>query len=104
MSILIKGVEMPKSCEECQVCDYEEGNCLLTGTNRISDGRNTLPHNGERRDWCPLIEIPPHGRLIDADALIKEWKLGFYRRIVEALMEDAPTIIEAERRKNNETF
>ena len=25
----------------------------------ISDGRP---------DWCPLIELPPHGRLIDADA------------------------------------
>lgn len=25
--------------------------------------------NGTRPSWCPLVPIPPHGRLIDADAL-----------------------------------
>ena len=70
-------------------------------------------------DWCPLIEIPPHGRLIDADALMNEFKiLQSGREIfgmeldssflssgqelstewycVEDAIEDAPTIIEAE--------
>ena len=31
-------------------------------------------------------------RLIDADALVNEWKNGFYKRLVETLMDDAPTI------------
>lgn len=31
-------------------------------------------------------------RLIDADALVNKWKNGFYRRLVETLMDDAPTI------------
>ena len=40
MAILIKGMEMPKSCFN-----------------------------------CPLIEVPePHGRLIDADALVEDLK------------------------------
>lgn len=26
----------------------------------------------ERAKNCPLVELPPHGRLIDADALLKE--------------------------------
>lgn len=37
-----------------------------------------------------------HGRLIDADALKEEWKEGFHKKIVDALMDDAPTIIEAD--------
>lgn len=38
-----------------------------------------------------------HGRLIDADALKDEWKEGFHRKMVEAIMDDAPTIIEADK-------
>ncbi len=38
-----------------------------------------------------------HGRLIDADALKNEWKNGFHKKIVDALMDDAPTIIEADK-------
>jgi hypothetical protein len=62
---------------------------------------------------CPLVPIPPHGRLIDADALTAElWKQrrnyqlldntqtadkimhGLYR--AEQIIGDMPTIIEAE--------
>jgi len=38
-----------------------------------------------------------HGRLIDADALKNGWKNGFHKKIVDALMDDAPTIIEADK-------
>lgn len=31
-------------------------------------------------------------RLIDADALVNEWEYGFYKRLVEVLVDDAPTI------------
>lgn len=46
MSILIRGMKMPKNCGECFV-----GNRTICADN------------------CPLIELPPHGRLIDADKL-----------------------------------
>ena len=46
--IIIKGMEMPENCETCFACDYEQGNCLASAE------RNTLPHNGKRRDWCHL--------------------------------------------------
>lgn len=43
------------------------------------------PYEGDRPDWCPLIEIPtPHGRLGDLDALEK----GFKRAIVTYLPKD----------------
>lgn len=47
------------------------------------------------RNGTPLPK--GHGRLIDADALKDEWKEGFHRKMVEALMDDAPTIIEADK-------
>jgi len=60
------------------------------------------------KDDCPLVEIPPHGRLIDADAVEKQidyvanldWniKVGVSGGMLAALeiVEDAQTIIEAE--------
>ena len=47
MSILIKGMEMPKNCSECPLVV-----CLSVESD------------------CPLVPVPPHGRLIDADALM----------------------------------
>jgi len=43
-----------------------------------------------------------HGRLIDADALKNEWKNGFHKKIVDALMDDAPTIIEADKTESED--
>ena len=67
MSECVVRMEMPKSCETCPACDYEEGNCLL------ADDRNTLPHNGKRRSWCPIVCALPenHGRLVDVDMVEK---------------------------------
>ena len=58
MSILIKGMKKPKSCNACMFDVY--GLCLI---NSNIEGDDELTHS------CPLIELPPHGRLIDADAL-----------------------------------
>ena len=90
MSVLIKGMEMPTSCRACMYSRTDIRNvdwCVLT--------EKDLPCD------CPLIEIPPHGRLIDADALLQEherivdsWGLA---HIVSAqAVRNAPTIIEAE--------
>ena len=54
MSIIIKGMDMPKSCWECEIFG-----CSL---------RDKLAHIEDRNPDCPLVEIPtPHGRLIDED-------------------------------------
>ena len=52
---------------------------------------------------CPLVPVPPHGRLIDADALKSD---GFHMIVcytgkmpyeyTAMLIDDAPTIIPAE--------
>ena len=44
----------------------------------VVKGHKTVgaPYGMPRPDWCPLVEIPEHGRLIDADAL----GIGEYER------------------------
>ncbi len=72
MSILIKGMEMPTNCWECpMVSGYEIADdaktlcstvrCRLTNTKRPA-GEAIAPD-------CPLVSVPPHGRLIDGDNL-----------------------------------
>ena len=98
MSILIKGMKMPKSCEECALWDIDHAYCRVPGVPW------TDYFYGEARlDDCPLVEVPPHGRLVDADAL----KATFCAECNHTITcEDcdidyhigrlAPTIIEAE--------
>ena len=69
MSVLIKGMNMPKNCRECKIKAWEERYniyvCPFGGILELS-----CLANG-RRDECPLVELPEkHGRLIDAEALI----------------------------------
>lgn len=103
MGVYIKGMEMPKNCGTCPL---RRGDC----SQRI--------YMEKRPDSCPIVPVPPHGRLIDADALIKEMDkqenamyehgrefsfsfesggdvcTAWYN--VEIMVEDAPTIIPAE--------
>ncbi len=110
MSILIKGMEMPTHCTECDF--WHDGvfeHCLLNTEIQNED----VPLNeGEFPNDCPLVEIPPHGRLIDADEL--RWfydnsnvaddvitkenydQLKVAVAVVRQTIDDAPTIIEAE--------
>ena len=62
MSVLIKGYEKPKRCVECIACFAKM--CLLKKSERC-------PLDGVP-EWCPMVEIlMPHGKLIDAEDLIK---------------------------------
>ena len=54
MSVLVRGMEMPKSCAYCR---FYGAYCYAKGDENTY---STLP--------CPLVPVPPHGRLIDADA------------------------------------
>ena len=108
MSILIKGMEMPTTCCYCKMIAYNpdivwnDGGinaiggycCVLTGE---------LIDNTTREEHCPLIPVPPHGRLIDADALDAdlEWQdmhTGEWDAVGFSIeeIENAPTIIPAE--------
>lgn len=86
MSIIIKGMEMPKNCRDCGI--EQEG--FWCGA--LDGYQNTRCFTNERREDCPLVELPPHGRLIDADAIDTSYSDP---EVIETL-QDAPTIIEAE--------
>ena len=101
--IIIKGMEMPTRCFSCPMCDVEnaEVNCAVSHCSYI-EYREVDPKVAiqERPSWCPLIELPPHGRLIDADALLaKENQHHEYFSdewyVETRTIENAPTVIEA---------
>lgn len=46
-------------------------------------------------DWCPIGEIKPHGRLIDADELLRT--VGYDMDVLHVEdIHNAPTVIDAE--------
>ena len=104
MSLLIKGREMPNNCQECVCINDEYFYCQAVG--RQPQDENVV---SRRPDWCPLVEVQPHGRLIDADALMKEIQETCKRlygtdditasptlSTFKIYIGEAPTIVEAE--------
>jgi hypothetical protein len=101
MSILIKGMEMPTRCEDCfcyrHNAEYDYAYCNISSVNVRGHG-NARPNN------CPLVPVPPHGRLIDADVAEvilfsdEDAKGDFCDGILFAAdwISEQPTIIEAE--------
>ena len=103
-SVMIKGMEIPSGCYDCPILQSSDG-CFDF---ECPFNSYLLWHNAEdviryRPDNCPLVEIPtPHGRLIDADALMEcRLELNHYEELKDGYIPDydldsAPTIIEAE--------
>ena len=82
MSILIKGMDMPKRCWECPCYNQEFFMCQVTEIEDYDDDGT------QRREDCPLIEIPtPHGRIVDIDT----WMMLYDKA-------DKPVVLEAEGR------
>ena len=117
MSILIKGMEMPKDCPFCPMAHFNKLDALtgcdvVPGKRYVKESETDYWNSDKRPDWCPFVEIPtPHGRLIDADAfedafiryyLTQERQNNLMFAAVEIkqqladMIADFPTIIEAE--------
>ena len=106
MSVLIKGMKMPKKCAECPFFiksnspKYPFVDCKIIG--RLGSVFNCI---GIPVD-CPLVELPPHGRLIDADALNDMINRSYPMTdridvhngyaICQEMIKLLPTVIEAE--------
>lgn len=100
MGVYIKDMEVPKSCWGCPVAD-SEAFCPL-----IPDGTLDADREG-LLDGCPLVPVPPHGRLGDLDALKERitkrlyssnhgsMAEAYYAALID-LIDTAPTIIPAE--------
>lgn len=108
MSVLVKGMRMPENCIKCPMCfggmcyvmpaEVDESRVAPTVEEALKQGKP---------DWCPLIEIPAHGRLIDADkmndlllkekerAIGNENKLGaFAVGFAMGFIHKEPTVVE----------
>ena len=68
MGIYIKNMEMPKKCIRCPVNVY--GRCLVNDDKDVSKATADAVRDKD----CPLIPVPPHGRLIDGDALLSRFE------------------------------
>ena len=105
MSVYIKGMEMPQNCRECpHEQPYDGYNCAINEKS-YSWGLSSRPSD------CPLIPVPDHGRLIDADALcnrlLTAWDTADKEKktLISAVMADVvtpivvgtPTIIPSDR-------
>lgn len=94
MSILVKGMKMPESCYACD----KDG---LSGVVWCKHAYDTKNSTWGRALNCPLIELPDHGRLVDADDVIEESRCGYYwwetEQQVPQILNEIPTIIPAER-------
>ena len=98
MSILINSMEMPRKCSDCPVLVY--GRCLVNDDKDVSDAASNAVQD---RD-CPLVPVPPHGDLINRDALCGRLeKAGKIKPHLESGLNvaisfalTAPTIIPAE--------
>ena len=70
--ILIKGMKMPTSCP-CELLGtgYDLYCSFALGIPARVKEYYECCQNNKRPSWCPLVSVPPHGRLIDADELLK---------------------------------
>ena len=99
MSILIKGAKVPRHCGYCFFNDF---NICQIEHFTVADA----VYHEERHERCPLVEIPPHGRLIDADYMKRH--LMFSQGIndcgalyapydeIKKEIDRMPTVIESE--------
>lgn len=99
MGVYIKGMGMPKSCFQCEFrTKIDPDNLMCIISQKTFEER--FYHFENRDENCPLITVPPHGRLVDADALQVDMMeivaSGIYGEedCIDAVIE-APTIIPA---------
>lgn len=106
MSVLIKGMKMPKDCEHCGLSKTDSAGffgCSITENIVLRKTEENRP------SWCPLVEVPPHGRLIDEkqipyidlNADMPQSKVRVWTTFKDKI-DRLPTIIEAEEGAENE--
>lgn len=104
--VLVKGMMLPPNCRACP--------CSLIFRKRGSEEEDIqcffqLEYGNTTMDRCPLVEVKPHGRCIDADFAIAQEKNyckdcdnwnGIRCKTCEhdwimMILDDAPTVLDA---------
>ncbi len=108
MSILIKGMKMPTNCAACRIghrdtgWDNKDNEHEIVFCPIIQQGSLIADANVKRHQLCPLVPVPPHGRLGDLDALAgyihqqEDWLSEAAIHAFCGILCKMPTIIPAE--------
>lgn len=97
--IIIRGMEMPESCDKCRL--FNECWCMALGIENWRKSYNK-PEQGERLQDCPLLPLPAgHGRLVDAREILEKadkapWFDGDVSELGLLLGSEVTTIVPAE--------
>ena len=62
MSILVKGMKMPKSCYDCVLNHSFFRDLKCANLEGMSGFGGVLPHKDDRHPDCPLVLVQPHGK------------------------------------------
>ena len=113
MSIMIQGMEMPKTCCQCDLKVYDpelrwEENGIEQIGAWVCKRTRKIIWNTQRGENCPLVSLPEgHGRLGDLDKLVANFRESAEecKRLADAVESDPltevnnkviyPAIIEA---------
>lgn len=68
MSVILKGMDMPQNCQNCMDANLNIAISLFGAMCPFCEKIFVADINirKQRHPDCPLIELPPHGRLVDA--------------------------------------
>ena len=95
MSIYIPDMEMPKCCYECPIkTDWDT--CGYYSISKHIPYKDVPSGEHDILDDCPLISVPNHGRLIDADALCRLCDNTIDHSVTPNDIMRVPTIIPAD--------
>lgn len=99
--IVIRGMEMPKTCVQCDLKIYDpeirwDENGIEQIGAWVCKRTREIIWNTQRGEGCPLVPLPEgHGRLGDLDALQEEFK-KYHDGKRLMLIDTALTIVPAE--------
>lgn len=83
--------KMPLRCFECghiSISTIYGYSCKIAHKSLESEHGTNL----RRPDWCPLVELPPNGRLVDADKLMMSLADWWYSSFGEEETDEAKAI------------
>ena len=108
MALIVKGLNMPTCCDMCEFCiqDFDNLVAFCSASNIYWNNISDVPYD-KCHPVCPLIELPPHGRLIDVDYLkehLYQCEINgrpLHRMFTEIdelfdVIDNVPTVLEAE--------
>lgn len=109
--LLIKGAIMPQGCRQCHFKEWTNSRAGWFCPLRHKFLSMRVIIQAKRYADCPLVAIPSHGRLIDADKVIKKmekiateaWQIKLSDTVEHTLnmsmdiLNHAPTVIEKEK-------